>query len=112
MLLSVGFPVTVTCDVMSKERPISSSFGLRSTKETFWMSGRPSMLGLIEFADRTRDSAMEYGAAATELIVAGVGCRRSGAPRCPTQYEAPTRKTTAAASARRRGSGRLVKGTT
>ena len=59
MLLSVGRPVTVTCEVMSNDRPMSGSLGLESTNDTFSMSGRPSMFGLTSLAGNTRDSAME-----------------------------------------------------
>ncbi len=73
IVLSVGRPVTVTCEVMSNDSPISESFGLLSMKEIFSMFGRPSMSGLTEAAGRTRDSAME-----NEFSVAGCGFNSTG----------------------------------
>ena len=78
MLLSVGFPVTETCCVMSNERLMSSSFGFWSTNETFSMSGRPWIVGLMDEAGSTRDSAIEY-AGWTLVSCAGVFAIVSGA---------------------------------
>src|ERR1043165_8341960 len=94
---------------MSKETPIWSSAVFSVVKLTFWMSGRPSMVGLIAFAGSTRDSAMEkaagwiIGAGVADVIVAGVvdfsttigGSMR----RCPAKYDPPGMITRAAAPA-------------
>src|SRR5437016_3066887 len=100
MVLSVGWPVTVTCEVMSKETPIWSLALLSVVKLTFWMSGRPSMVGLIAFAGSTRDSAMENAAGwmapagVIDETVAGVWTLPvtivvGSVRRCPAKYDPP-----------------------
>src|ERR1043166_6582611 len=117
MVLSVGWPVTVTCEVMSKETPISSAELLSCVKPTFWMAGRPSIGGLMEFAGSTRDSAMENAAGwysgdagCADVTVAGVELSLilvdGSTPRWPAKYAPPAMITTAAACASHRAAGR------
>src|ERR1043165_8197960 len=102
---------------MSNDTPIWSSGWLSCVKLTFWMSGRPSMTGLMELASSTRDSAMEkaagrYGVAdvifASVVGVAGLSTTVvvGNVVRCPAKYDPPAITTTPAACASQRDPGR------